>query len=300
MVSQSPWPALIEQAPAKVNLFLRVVRKRADGFHDLETVMAKLPDLADTLRFELLPTGELLLDVIPAYPTSLGTIPIPATADNLVIRAAAALQTASGCSLGARITLVKRIPAAAGLGGGSSDAASTLRALNRLWQTGFKDQQLADLAASLGSDVPFFLAKSAWALCTGRGEILTPLPRGQRLPLVLARPSEGLSTPAVYRACTPEPAGPSVENFLRACDSHRPGSMAHCLHNSLQPPAERLNPQVGWLKQVFEREGVIAHLMTGSGSAYFGICHSLRQACCIAGRLRNQGVSWVQVASTTA
>ncbi len=300
MANPSVSEILIRQAPAKINLYLRVVGRRADGFHDLETVMAKLPDLTDTLRFEVLDSDRIELEIQPAYPRTLHVQTIPVTSENLVVRAALALQQATGCVSGARITLVKRIPAAAGLGGGSSDAATTLSALAQLWGLPIPQVELLRIAAELGSDVPFFLADTAWALCTGRGEILTPLQAAGRLSLVLARPQTGLSTPAVYRACTPEPHGPPVALLLKACEHRRPWDVAHTLHNSLQAPAEQLNSQVGWLRQVFEREKVVTHQMTGSGSAYFGVCHSMRQACCIAARLRGLGIAWVQVATTAA
>jgi 4-diphosphocytidyl-2-C-methyl-D-erythritol kinase len=285
------------EAPAKVNLYLRVLAKRPDGFHDLETVMVKVRDLVDSLRFERLESNELRLTVQSEYPAALGPIEIPATSENLVLRAAALLQNAAVSPdlavRGVAITLIKRIPPAAGLGGGSSDAALTLAALNQLWGLNFSADRLWELAAQLGSDVPFFLAETAAVLCTGRGEVLTPLPSREPLPLVIARPRSGLSTPAVYRACRPEPERPSVADWLGVWESQGSAAAAHRLLNSLQAPAEGLNPEVGDLRQRFDREGLVAHQMTGSGSAYFGVCASASEARRVAQTLRQGGVPWV-------
>lgn len=288
-----------QQAPAKVNLFLRVVARRADGFHELETVMARLDRLQDTLLLEPLLPGQLELRFVAAGPAGLEVGDIPLSDENLVIRAAKLLQPlAAPSAAGVRITLVKRVPSAAGLGGGSSDAAATLTALHDFWSLGESPARLRQLAAQLGSDVPFFLADSAWVLCTGRGEVLTPIDASRRLPLVLARPAAGLSTPAVFRACTPEPQGPMAESFLKSLKSSHTGRLARTLHNTLQAPAELLNPGIAAIQRYLQRENLVAHQMTGSGSAYFAICYSARQACCIAARLRQLGVPWVQVSHT--
>jgi 4-diphosphocytidyl-2-C-methyl-D-erythritol kinase len=288
----------IGQAPAKVNLFLRVVRRRPDGYHDVETVMSRIA-LADTLVFRPTSDGAIQLSVQFAYPRTLPAAPVPATDDNLVVKAARLLMPLAKSSVGAEITLVKRIPAAAGLGGGSSDAATTLFALNRLWQIGLTSAELITIAAQLGSDVPFFLASSAAAVCTGRGEQIESIPSRSPLPLVIARPQRGLATAAVYRACQPEPDGPDVGPWTQGLATRGAGWVAHRLHNGLQPPAERLNAEVAALRALFARQGFHGHQLTGSGTAYFGICRDLHEARLIAGRLRAAGVPWV-VATTTA
>src|SRR5262249_22303109 len=126
-------------------------------------------------------------------------------ADNLVLRAACLLKEASGTSRGARMDLIKRIPLAAGLAGGSSDAAAALWGLNFLWRLGLSQRELSGLAARLGSDVPFFLCSSSAAICRGRGELVEPLPLPGRFWFVIARPQTGLSTAEVYRGCRPSP-----------------------------------------------------------------------------------------------
>jgi 4-diphosphocytidyl-2-C-methyl-D-erythritol kinase len=288
----------IGQAPAKVNLFLRVVRRRDDGYHDIETVMSRIA-FGDTLHFQPTDDNSLRLSVALAYPRTLPASPVPTTGDNLVIKAAALLKPLAKSQAGVSITLLKRTPAAAGLGGGSSDAATTLFALNHLWRLGLSATDLIASAARLGSDVPFFLADSGTALCTGRGEQMEFVHGRTAFPLVIARPCSGLATAAVYRACQPEPEGPAVGPLLDGLLQGRTGLVAHRLHNGLQRPAERLNADVAGLRALFDKQGFQGHQLTGSGTAYFGICRSLQEARRIAGRLRTVGLPWV-IATTTA
>lgn len=302
-------------APAKLNLFLRIVGKRADGFHDLESVMATI-GVYDTLVLEAASSGEIALTVVDSSPrtmTGLLRLEAPAGPENLVIRAANLLRERTGCGHGVRITLVKRIPSSAGLGGGSSDCAAALAGLNRLWNLKLSRPELLVLAGELGSDVAFFLADTPLAVCTGRGEQIEPLPCSTRLHFVVAKPKSGLSTPAVFREwssasgnhsgsgalLTAQPtltitAQPTVTSFVESLACHDVGATARRLHNGLQAPAEALNPDVRQMRQLFERLPVIGHQMSGSGSSYFGICASSRQAQGIASRLRAAGVPWVR------
>ncbi|HYT90648.1 MAG TPA: 4-(cytidine 5'-diphospho)-2-C-methyl-D-erythritol kinase, partial [Gemmataceae bacterium] len=179
-------------APAKVNLYLEVLAKRVDGYHEIETLMIGV-SLYDTLVFKEDSSGAISLR---CHRPELSTGP-----DNLVMRAAERLRQHTGCPRGAHIRLVKRIPLAAGLAGGSTDAAAALAGLNRLWQLNLPDTELAELAARLGSDVPFFFATPA-AWCTGRGEKVTPVALGKRLWFVLLCPPFGLATADVYRGLT--------------------------------------------------------------------------------------------------
>jgi 4-diphosphocytidyl-2-C-methyl-D-erythritol kinase len=187
---------------------------------------------------------------------------------------------------------VKRIPAASGLAGGSSDAAAALVAANLGWQLNWPREQLAPLAAELGSDVPFFLGQGP-AVCRGRGEIMEPVAGLAPLSFVIVRPPVGLSTPAVYRACRPavEPrhAEPLVDS-LRRGDL---GTAAKHFHNALQIAAEGLCDWIARLKQEFAALGCLAHQMSGSGSAYFGLCRHARHARRIAASLRSRGVGQV-------
>jgi 4-diphosphocytidyl-2-C-methyl-D-erythritol kinase len=261
-------------APAKVNL--EVVGKRADGFHELRTLMVAV-SLYDTLTFSLAPSGPIGLSC-PGVALSTGP-------ENLIVRAAEHLRRHTGHDAGADVVLTKRIPLAAGLAGGSTDAAGTLVGLNRLWGLGLGRDELAALAADLGSDVPFFLdPPSAW--CTGRGEVVERWPLGARLHLVLVAPPFGMSTADVYRniAVPAEPlSGDEMKAAVRAGDI---AAIGRLLHNRLQEPAERLRPELaGWLDRL-TKLGPAGCLMSGSGSTLFALCRDRREAARIAREFR--------------
>jgi 4-diphosphocytidyl-2-C-methyl-D-erythritol kinase len=264
-------------APAKVNLFLEVLAKRPDGYHDIATLMVAV-SLYDTLVCKADASGAVRLQCnLP----DLSTGP-----DNLVNRAAEALRRHTGCRLGAEVRLVKRIPLAAGLAGGSSDAAASLAGLNLLWRLGLTVPELARLAADLGSDVPFFFATPA-AWCTGRGEQVTPLPLGQALVFVLACLPGGLSTAAVYRDVrVPD----QLESGAAICQSLMAGDIEEVgrrLHNRLQEPAERLYPAVATLQARLDSLHPAGARMSGSGSSLFALCRDRNEARRIAHELRH-------------
>jgi 4-diphosphocytidyl-2-C-methyl-D-erythritol kinase len=255
-------------APAKVNLFLEVLGRRADGYHEIATLMVAV-DLADELDFEAAGSGELsLTSDDPGLPTG---------PENLVLRAATRLRDSTGCEAGARIRLAKRIPVAAGLGGGSSDVAATLVGLNELWKLGLSPAALAGLGARIGSDVPFFLnGPAAW--CTGRGEVVTPVRVGQPLDLVLVKPPEGLKTADVYgRARVPVVAedGAAARAALADGDVE---ALGRALHNRLQEPAFELAPAVADWHRRLQGTGTAGCLMSGSGSCLFALCRSPAEA----------------------
>ncbi len=239
-------------APAKLNLFLHITGRRADGYHLLQSVFM-LIDWADTLHFEKRPDGQLSREDLLA--------PLPA--DDLILRAARALQAASGSTRGAHIAIEKRLPAQAGLGGGSSDAASTLLALNRLWQLRLTLEQLCAIGLQLGADVPFFLrGHNAWV--EGIGESITPLALPRRHVLVV-KPQAGLETRAIFSdpALKRDSIPATISGF--AAD---PQAFLKEARNDLQPVAQRLCPGVtsalDWLTSL----GLDGR-MTGSGSAVF-------------------------------
>lgn len=249
-------------APAKINLFLHVTGRRADGYHELQSVF-RLVDWADTLHLETRRDGRLSReDLRPA-----GDASPPLPEDDLCLRAARALQAASGCSLGAHIVLDKRIPQQAGLGGGSSDAASTLMALNRLWGLDWPRDALIRLGTRLGADVPFFLGgRNAWV--EGIGDRLTPvdLPAAR---YAIVKPAAGTATAAIYTASDLERATPLaiMRDFVAgiAADPFRPWG-----RNDLQPVAMRLCPDVTTALERLTRLGLQPR-MTGSGSAVFAV-----------------------------
>lgn len=289
----------IAQAPAKVNLGLRVLSRRPDGYHELDTVIARI-SLCDTLIVEVDSSPQLFLHVRRSYPHALRSEQIPETSENLVLRAAELLRRRSGQLFGARMTLIKRIPSAAGLGGGSSDAATTLATLNRAWGLNYPRDELLRLAAELGSDVPFFLANTVFARCTGRGELVQPLSTRIRLWLVVAKLSGGLSTAAVYRGCQPTGGRASLEPMLLALQRGDVPAVARLLRNDLQNSAEKLSDDILSLKAEFSQLSVWGHQLTGSGSAYFGICRSQRQAWECSVKLKSRGLSAVWSVSTCA
>ncbi len=251
------------RCPAKVNLHLEVLGRRADGYHELLTVFAAV-GLWDEL--EIAPADELTLAVEPAGAAPLGH-------DNLVLRAATALARRCGITAGARMTLRKHIPAAAGLGGGSSDAAGALAGLDRLWQCGAGDMSLHELAAELGADVAFFLVGGI-ALGSGRGERLKPLPDLPPWWLVLLAGSGPVPTASVYRLLTAGPVDSTQRSALyqwSAAGGDLP--VAHC-RNDLQPTVVRHWPEVGQRLARIEETRPMLALVSGSGGAVFGLYES--------------------------
>jgi 4-diphosphocytidyl-2-C-methyl-D-erythritol kinase len=263
------------RAPAKVNLFLEVLARRADGYHELATLMTAV-SLYDTLEFKEELSGATRLDC--DHP-SLSTGP-----DNLICRAVDLVRRHSGRTEGVAIRLWKRIPMAAGLAGGSSDAAATLAALNRLWRLGWGRDALARLGAELGSDVAFFFAGPA-AWCTGRGERIEPMRLGRPLDFVLVSPSVGLSTADVFRGVTVPSEPVSGEAVRRAAEAGDVEELGRLLHNRLQPAAERLCPDVAGLCTRLAGLGPAGRLMSGSGSTVFALCRDPGEALSLARRL---------------
>jgi 4-diphosphocytidyl-2-C-methyl-D-erythritol kinase len=260
-------------APAKLNLFLHITGRRADGYHLLQSAFV-LIDWADTIHLELRSDGLISREDIsisaetglpsphaPVQAQPPHTLPTDALpADDLCVRAARALQAASGTKLGVHIQLHKRIPTQAGLGGGSSDAATCLLGLNRLWQLRERLSNLEQIGLKLGADVPFFLrGRNAWV--EGVGEQITPI----ELPaahFAVVKPALGLSTPAIF-------AHPLLKRDTERAIIY--GFTAHPYgfgRNDLQPVAELLNPQVTQALDALRAQGFTPR-MTGSGSAVF-------------------------------
>lgn len=243
-------------APAKLNLFLHITGRRADGYHLMQSVFM-LIDWQDRLHFERTQNGLITRqDLNPEAPA------LPR--DDLCVRAAKALQSATGCTQGACIAIDKHIPAQAGMGGGSSDAASTLIALNRLWNLGLSRNQLAEIGLGLGADVPFFVqGHNAWV--EGIGEIITPLTGTATLPATefwVVKPQAGLNTQNIFTSpdLTRNSKRATIEDF--AADHYGFG------HNDLQPVAETLCSDVKEVKLWLNSQNLHA-TMTGSGSAVF-------------------------------
>ena len=247
-------------APAKLNLFLHITGRRPDGYHLMQSVFM-LIDWCDSLHFELRHDGRITReDLGPTLP-----------ALDLTLRAAQALQKATGCGLGAHIGVLKKIPAQAGMGGGSSDAATTLLALNRLWKLNLPRPALEAIGLTLGADVPFFLrGHNAWV--EGIGEIITPLENAHQLPrasFAVVKPEAGLDTKSIFSA-------PDLKR-----DSDRATILGFAAAhynfgcNDLQPVVQALCPEVTQALQWLESHGLQGR-MTGSGSAVFAqISHAV-------------------------
>ncbi|MFM8272162.1 MAG: 4-(cytidine 5'-diphospho)-2-C-methyl-D-erythritol kinase [Gemmata sp.] len=272
--------ALVVAAPAKINLFLEIVRKRPDNYHDLESLMVAV-SLFDTLELRATSDGSLTLECEPAT--------LSAGPDNLVHKAATALRAhANRTDLGAAIRLTKRIPTQAGLGGGSSDAAAALAGLNEIWKLGLTRQELAAIASPIGSDVAFFLTLPA-AWCTGRGELTEPAPAPARpLCFVLVFPPVGVSTVAVFRRlrvpAAPVSGDPAREAFRRG-DAL---ALSAAMINRLEAPAFEIEPLVGRVRERLGRLNPAGAMMSGSGSTVFAPCATAAEAERVAAAFRHQ------------
>jgi 4-diphosphocytidyl-2-C-methyl-D-erythritol kinase len=278
------------RTPAKINPVLEVLGKRADGYHELALVFQAV-GLYDELEFFEDGQG-LHLDILES--------PVPLAADdsNLILKAA---KLFFGEILkeerGVRIRLKKKIPLAAGLGGGSSDAAATLVGLDRLFKTQAGEKKLGVLAAQLGSDVPFFLTGGT-ALGRGRGELITAWPAGPEISLILVKPPEGLSTPAVYRSGKAVmTGGEKAQHFQAILQRSDLREIGRSLFNGLEPAAFSLMPEVERIKQKLLDLGALGALVSGSGPTVFGIAENLSTAQKIGQSLEGKGYS-VFVVST--
>ncbi len=272
--------------PAKLNLYLEVLGPPVAGFHPLETLMVPVR-IFDQLRWtenfssgpklqirELLAKGDLLSGLVPT------------DGKNLVLQATSALARAAGVEPRGVFELVKRIPVQAGLGGGSSDAAAALRLANACWNIHYSPKRLSQLAAGLGSDIPFFL-KSEAAICRGRGEQVEPVAGLPRMHFVLVKPPVGLATPEVFgrlergELMNTEQAAVSSARLTLLIEALRRGALAEAgrwMVNRLEPAARQLTPWIARLRSVLAPYGCLGLLMTGSGTTYVAVMWSARQA----------------------
>jgi 4-diphosphocytidyl-2-C-methyl-D-erythritol kinase len=275
--------SLEKQSPCKVNLLLNILGRRADGFHELETVFYPIR-VFDRLRFARTSQGIQLNCSLPGLPTD---------SRNLVYRAAALFLEAAGIKDGVRLDLEKHIPLAGGLAGGSGNAATTLLGLNELFENPLPPEQLHRLAASLGSDVPFFL-QSRSALATGRGERVEPLepfPALRGSALVLIYPGFGIATAWAYQ---------QLSRFPQALNG-RPGrarklvsllqtaglrAAASEFYNSLEAPALEKYPLLALFQEFLRANGAAAALMSGSGSTTFALVEGLDAAAVLAEKFK--------------
>ena len=287
-------------APAKVNLFLELLARRPDGFHEIETIMSSVA-IFDFLRFTRRKDSELVLSV---HQNKLGNRVfdednIPGDDKNLVYKALQLVRstatTESGpavCDSGIDVHLRKNIPSAAGLGGASSDAAAALIAANRIWKLNWSIKKLAILASQLGSDIAFFLYGGT-AICRGKGEQVQPIKVPARIPIVVAKPPFSLSTPKVFSKVVIQGRPTESVGLVQSIRRFNTGSLGDRMFNRMQqfaePLSQRIADQFVQLRDEFSRLGCLGHQMSGSGSSYFGVFSNARiarrAARCLSSRL---------------
>ena len=283
---------MILKSPAKLNLYLKVLAKRKDNYHNIETIFERIA-LFDTLFFKTRSDGKIKV--------SCSNKKIPVGKGNIVYRAAALLQKKFKVKRGIEIRIVKRIPVAAGLAGGSSNAAYTLLGLNRLWGLKLKKERLIVIAKALGSDVAFFIYNCSFARGKGRGEKITALGGLKRVKFwhILAVPKLQVLTPLIYKKWDKNvgtfkltKAGPGVKILTSALIKNDLSLISLGLYNNLEKITFKAYPIVKRLREELVKLGLKAILMSGSGPAVFGIVSSRKEAVSLCGRLKDQHRSW--------
>lgn len=253
---------MLIKAPAKINLSLDVLYKRDDGFHELEMIMTTI-DLADRIELELLDENRIVVQSQTRF--------VPDDERNLAYKAASLVKDRFSINKGVAIKIDKNIPVAAGLGGGSSDAAAVLRGLNKLWNLQLSIDELAQLGPEIGSDVSFCVYGGT-ALAKGKGEVITPLPAPPKCWVVLAKPSIGVSTGEIYKKLELENLEhPDTQAMLEAINTSNYEKMCRNLSNVLESVTLNLHPEVKQIKRDMKRFGADAVLMSGSGPTVFAL-----------------------------
>jgi 4-diphosphocytidyl-2-C-methyl-D-erythritol kinase len=253
---------LLVKAPAKINLSLDVLNKRPDGYHEVEMIMTTI-DLADRLELSLLDNDKIMIQSQNRF--------VPDDQRNLAYQAAQLLKDRYQVKKGVVISIDKSIPVAAGLAGGSSDAAATLRGLNKLWGLGLTLDELAELGAEIGSDVSFCVYGGT-ALAKGRGEIITELPAPPTCWVILAKPFIGVSTADVYRRLDANNIDhPNTQAMINSIYEGDYDQVCKNVGNVLESVTLNLHPEVALIKEQMKRFGADAVLMSGSGPTVFGL-----------------------------
>ncbi len=269
-----------EKAYAKINLGLDVLRRRADGYHEVKMIMQTV-NICDDLTFEQSAESGVHLEIEGAD--------LPTGGDNLICRAAALIMEAGKIAEGVHITLQKRIPIAAGMAGGSADAAAALRGLNRLFGLGYTAQKLRELGVKLGADIPYCI-EGGTMLSEGIGEILTALPAPPACHLVVAKPDIDVSTAFVYGNLKADslPFHPDIDGMAQALAQGNLRGITDKMGNVLETVTEKAYPVITELKTQMCELGAENALMSGSGPTVFGICVKKETAERIAAAIRNK------------
>lgn len=269
-----------EKAYAKINLSLDVLRRREDGYHEVKMIMQTV-DICDDLIFEK--------STAPGVQLKIEGADLPADGDNLICRAAALIMEAGKITEGVHITLQKRIPIAAGMAGGSADAAAALRGLNRLFALGYSAQKLRDLGVKLGADIPYCI-EGGTMLSEGIGEILTPLTPPPSCHLVVAKPNIDVSTAFVYGNLKADslPYHPDIDGMASALSQGSLKGITDRMGNVLETVTEKACPVITKIKEQMRSLGAENALMSGSGPTVFGICKEKDTAERIAAAIRGE------------
>ena len=260
---------IIEKAPAKINLGLDALYKRKDGYHELEMIMASV-DLADRLLFEELPENKIVIETDSSF--------LPVDRRNHVYQAAELLKKTFNLTQGVRITIEKRIPVAAGLAGGSSDCAATLRGLNRLWNLDLSLEKLAELGSQIGSDVPNCI-HGGTAFVTGRGEKIEFLPSMPQCWVVLVKPRMSVSTSSIFGSLSFNSIQhPDIAGIRQAVETDDYQLMTEKIGNALEGVTIKRHPVIQQIKDRMINYGADAALMSGSGPTVFALCEKKTRA----------------------
>ncbi|MBL1225441.1 4-(cytidine 5'-diphospho)-2-C-methyl-D-erythritol kinase [Enterococcus sp. BWR-S5] len=260
---------IIEKAPAKINLGLDALYKREDGYHELEMVMASV-DLADRLFFETLTENQIMIETDNSF--------IPVDQKNHAFAAAELIKERFQITSGVRIYIEKRIPVAAGLAGGSSDCAATLRGLNRLWNLGLSNHELADLGSEIGSDVPYCI-EGGTAFVTGRGEKIEKMPPMPQCWVVLVKPKMSVSTGSIFGSLSFNSIQhPDIPGLKAAVNANDYEAMTQTIGNALESVTIQKHPVVQQIKDRMMKFGADAALMSGSGPTVFALCDKKTRA----------------------
>ncbi|MEN2766727.1 4-(cytidine 5'-diphospho)-2-C-methyl-D-erythritol kinase [Ornithinibacillus xuwenensis] len=258
-----------EKAPAKINLSLDVIRKRSDGYHDVEMIMTTV-DLADRIELNTLQEDRIEVSLWSRY--------VPNDERNLAYKAAKAFKSRYNITKGVQIKIEKVIPVSAGLGGGSTDAAAVLRGLNKLWDLNIPIQELAALGATIGSDVPFCVYGST-GIAKGFGDIIETLPPPPPFWVILAKPDIGVSTKTIFqRVDINEVIHPNTNKVIEALYEKDFKKLCQNIGNSLEPVTTSLHPEVQRIKEKMQQAGASGVLMSGSGPTVYGIVEQQSKA----------------------
>ncbi len=268
-----------ELAKAKINLTLDVLEKRPDGFHEVEMIMQTI-DLTDQMIFSSRDDTQITIECDVSY--------VPTDERNLAYKAAALLQRKFSVDQGVNIVLHKKIPVSAGLAGGSSNAAATLRGLNQLWGLHLSTETLMELAAEIGSDVPFCVLGGGTAIARGRGEKIEPIQKAPPMTILLAKPQLSVSTAVIYQNFSPEQVKrrPDTQMMVQAIREQDPRKICDGLGNVLETVTLGIHPEVDKLKEQMKNFGADGVLMSGSGPTVFGIVLKEKRAGSIFNALR--------------